>query len=347
MERASNRPLITGCLVVGLVLATACHRPDNQDQESKVLNGFDLSRCAVDSGLIAKTNLSRTGMSPLDLPAMLDPGSVDRLNSEGRGKFLVASDRVVGVVLDGESRAYPLRLLRWHEVVNDEIQGRPIAVTYSGPSDSVVVFDRRLGEESIVEFAASGLLYNSNLLLWDRGEGLSLWSQLSAVAISGPAAGIELRVVRSEVIPWGDWIDRHPETKILAPDPGFAKRYRRDPYHSYFGSDVLRFPVAPVPDLEGLQLKDRVVSVDTGRQRALFALPDIAADRRVDSGEFRATVGDVPVWIRYSTDPPALAVEPFDAGRALDTRFSCWFAWHAMNPEDEPTLPETASADAG
>ncbi|MCP4899462.1 MAG: DUF3179 domain-containing protein [bacterium] len=330
--------------LVGAVLSLAgCGQRDAPLSEG--FNGFDLSSCVVNTAVIVKTGLTRTGMLALTRPEMLEATDIEELNQAQRGKLLVPSDRVVGLVIGDEARAYPLRLLRWHEVVNDEIDGRPFAVSYSGPSDAAVVFDRRLGAESVAEFAASGLLYNSNLLLYDLEEGESLWSQLLAEAISGPAVGIKLRVLRSEVVSWGDWLGRYPETRVLAPDERYAKRYRRDPYHSYFGSDLLHFPVAPLPDAEGLHLKDRVLSVDSGYSRALYSLPGLVSQQGSNSGELEVSIGVVPVRLRYNLEEATLSAEPIEIGRPLDTRFACWFAWHATHPND--VIAETSAKPFG
>ncbi len=111
--------------------------------------------------------MARDGLKALNRPATLTPAEVDRTNEEERGKLLVPSDRVIGVAIDGEARAYPLRLLRWHETVNDVVGGRPIAVTYSPLSGGIAVWDRSVAGREI-EFGVSGWLTNSNTLLYDR-----------------------------------------------------------------------------------------------------------------------------------------------------------------------------------
>jgi hypothetical protein len=115
----------------------------------------------------------------------------------------------------------------------------------------VAVFDRRVGDETL-EFRVSGLLHNSNHLLFpqrDQAGGESLYSQLMAKAITGPAAaaGKTLTVLPARVVPWGDWKAANPETLVLEPDPLFRKQYRRRPYGSYRGTRELRYPVDPYP----------------------------------------------------------------------------------------------------
>lgn len=212
---------------------------------------FALSPSLLPSGAIVASGIPRNGIQ-----AMSDPKFFTRLEFEFHPqrkirRLLVSADRVVGVAIGDEARAYPLRILNWHEVVNDTVGGVPIAVTYHPLCDSVVVFDRRVGEDT-VEFRISGLLYNSNQLLFPHREkpgGESLYSQLLAKAVTGPdaEAGKTLTVLPSKIVPWGDWKKEHPETMVLEPDPLFRKHYNRMPYSSYRGKQMLRYPVDPYP----------------------------------------------------------------------------------------------------
>src|SRR5262249_46343158 len=154
-----------------------------------------------------------------------------------RAKLLVSSDKIVGVLVGDQARAYPLRMLAWHEIANDTVAGVPIAVTYNPISEGISVFDRRVGEETLV-FGVSGLLYQSNLLLYARRPGRrgeSLWSQLQARAIAGPAAATSTRLtlVPFALCRWSDWTSAHPGTRVLAAVPGERELYESDAYASY------------------------------------------------------------------------------------------------------------------
>ena len=158
--------------------AGAPSRVDSGRQNSSL---FDLS------GSIIPIERIRSGGPPKDgIPAISDPLLIPGVDAA----YLRKSDRVIGVVFRQEARAYPLRILNFHEVVNDQIEGTALAVTYCPLCDSAAVFDRRtsLGER---EFGVSGLLFNSNVLLYDRGaEDASLWSQAMVRGVSGPGASV-------------------------------------------------------------------------------------------------------------------------------------------------------------
>src|SRR5262245_58043846 len=166
---------------------------------------------------------------------------MQRRNDPKYGKYMVGSDIVIGVAINGEARAYPMHVIYVHQIINDTLGGVPIAITYEWLSDSVVVFDRRppgSGEPASgartadtavahrsedgrpLEFHHAGLVYNSNLVMYDPNEkrtsasdpvygagGESLWSQLLGAAISGPAAARQARltIVPCELATWADW----------------------------------------------------------------------------------------------------------------------------------------------
>jgi hypothetical protein len=310
--------------------------------------GFDLSTCLVPTETLVAGGIPKDGIPVLDFPAVT-PGSEAIVPARGghRGKFLVSSDRVIGVVRNGRARAYPLRMLAWHEVVNDTLGGKPILVTYSPLGDAAVVFDRRVpglasagpGRKRPLEFGVSGLLYNSNLLMYDRRDSVaeeSLWSQLQFRAIAGPAAarGARLTVIPCDLVHWSDWIARHPETSVLKPDPAVARRYERDPYGSYYGNDLLRFPVKPLPADRFLPKKTPTLIVGVGDVWRVFPLPALAA--RADSnGQSRGFVGRSTVRFTYRDDPPAAWVERERGDPITSVCHAFWFAWYSMRPESD------------
>ena len=136
-----------------------------------------------------------SGGPPKDgIPALSKP----RLIAAGEATYLKPADRVIGVAIEGEARVYPIRILNYHEIVNDKIGGRPIAVTYCPLCDSAAVFDRET-PRGVREFGVSGLLYNSNVLMYDRDEKAeSLWSQLRTEAVTGVQVRNQLKLLPLE-----------------------------------------------------------------------------------------------------------------------------------------------------
>ncbi|MHC4219089.1 MAG: DUF3179 domain-containing (seleno)protein [Planctomycetota bacterium] len=266
---------------------------------------------------------------------------MELINRRQRGKFLVTTDRVIGVTVNGESRAYPIQILNCHEVVNDTLGGVPIVVTYNPPCDSAAAFERTANGE-ILEFGVSGLLYNSNLVMYDRrpsAEGESLWSQLLGRAIAGPAAADDrhLPSLNTALVAWEDWIGAHPDTTVVDRDPRMIKRYKQTNYDGYFRSPRLRFPVDPLPPADGPKTKDRVVIVSTDTARAVYPLAAIAG-QAADDGSLRTALDGTHLHFRYRADPETVIVTAGPGGDAIRAVHSFWFAWHAIHPDDPIAL---------
>lgn len=306
------------------------------DKRDPASYGFDLSNSRVPLEEIIPAQMVKDGLSALVNPPMLSAEEAAAFKFGSHSEYLVSSDRVIGVTVAGEARAYPLSVLNWHEIVNDTIGGEPVLVTYNPLCDSAVVYDRRVGGE-VREFGVSGLLYNSNLLLYDRRPNLaeeSLWSQLQARAIAGPAATSEskLRVIHTNLVRWADWRDRHPATKVVTPRADFIKRYKSNPFMNYFGIDKLHFSVNPPPPEDGPSIKERLIVVGVNGERRAYTLASVA-DRVDETSRWTTNLNGVPLVFHYRTDPPTAWVEaPADAG-PVEVIYTFWFAWHAMYPE--------------
>jgi hypothetical protein len=228
---------------------------DGQDPDTY---GFDLASFDVPRQYLAAA-MTKDNLEALVTPALMTPVAVDSLNRAERGKYLVSEDLVIGVALGGVARAYPIRVLDWHEVANDTLAGVPLAVCWHPLSGAAVVLDRRHGGD-ILELGVSGLVWNSHHLLYDRrpqAAGESLWVPLLARAVAGPAVGDTLPVIPAALTSWGAWRAAHPATTAPLPASAMRAAYKRDPYGSYASSDLLRYPTRALPPLaEGQRLKD-------------------------------------------------------------------------------------------
>jgi len=134
---------------------------------------------------------------------------------------------VFGVVRNGVAKAYPQYILVWHEIVNDSFDGEPIAVTYCPLTGTAQGFER--GETT---FGVSGLLVNSNLIMYDRGTG-TRWPQITSTGIQGPLEGRSLAEVQVVWSTWETWREAYPDTQVLTTETGYQRRYGSDPYGGY------------------------------------------------------------------------------------------------------------------
>jgi len=284
---------------------------------------------------VVPSGVPRDGLQALAFPDYLDARGLDSLNAEGRKPFLFDHDRVIGVSVGGESRAYPVSILNWHEVLLDTLAGRPVLVTWNPLCGAACAYDRELTDGS-AHFGVSGLLYNSNTLLYDR-EGESLWSQLTGRALTGPAAGRneQLRRIPARLTRWGAWRERHPNSLVLAPDPVWLhKKYRRRPYVSYEGSDRLQFPVRGLEEAKLMRHKTPVLSVWAGGERRLYPFP-LIAERSGASGAWRTTQGGAELSFRHWPGTPAVAEV---TGEGILAVQAYWFAWHSQIEDAEALL---------
>ena len=155
--------------------------------------------------------------------------------------FMSDSDIVIGLDINGETKAYPLFILVWHEIVNDKVGDTPVSVTYCPLCYTSQVFERIIDNQE-VEFGTSGKLYNSNLLMYDRLTE-SYWSQALGMAVTGELSGYQLDLVPFDLITWGDWKTLHPDTLVLTTDTGHIRSYATDPYGNYYTEPRIMFPV--------------------------------------------------------------------------------------------------------
>jgi hypothetical protein len=313
---------------VSAVLTTKGQRAVG-DGKNPASYGFDLDNSLIPRAEIVAAGIPKDGVRALWLPDVATPSEIGSVARKTHRKILLASDRVIGVTIGGRARAYPIRILNWHEVVNDTLGGRPIAVTYSPLCDAAVVFDRRVAGREL-RFGVSGLLFNSNLIAYGRDlatDEETLFSQLLACGVAGPLAGQKLELVPARLLRWQDWQAMAPGTDVLAGLSTMGEEYKRNPYSSYFGSEKLRFPVHPLPgEEENLFLKSPVLVVRpfTPEER-IYPLPILA--QRVDPS---GTLLEGGLRIFYRDAPPTAWAEDPSGGPVAS--IACFrFAWHAVS----------------
>lgn len=277
----------------------------------------DLARNIVSGGP------PKDGIPPVDRPRYVPAAEANR--------FLAARDVVFGVNYEGDVRAYPQKVLVWHEIVNDELAGRAVSITYCPLTGSAVGFEGDLGGRSTT-FGTSGKLVNSNLVMYDRATD-SYWPQVLGTAITGPMKGTQLDRFPVVWTTWGRWRAAFPETLVLSTDTGYIRSYGSDPYGSYerggtyYQSGGPLFPVTDRSDR--FPMKEVVLGVEVDGN-ALAVEKDLV--RR--QGVLQARLGNESIVIMYD---PALddALAYKSAGRTFtyrdgeitDSAGSAWNIW--------------------
>jgi len=190
------------------------------------------------------------GIPPLDEPLFIPACAVD---------FLADNEPVAVLTVGDESRAYPMQILTWHEIVNDVVDGIPVSVTYCPLCNSAFAFDRRVGDR-LLDFGTSGSLYLSNLVMYDR-QTESLWVQFSNQAVVGAMTGTTLETFPMKVISWADFRDARPDSLVLSQETGFSRSYGRNPYPGYDDVNTSPFLFDGEND-DRLLAKTRIVGIN-------------------------------------------------------------------------------------
>ncbi|WP_299684301.1 DUF3179 domain-containing protein [uncultured Tateyamaria sp.] len=201
---------------------------------------------------IAWGGVVKDGIPSLDNPDLLTVAQADYLRDD---------DLVFGVSINGDARAYPLRIMGWHEMFNDVIGGVPLALAYCTLCGSGILFETDVGRGDPLVFGSSGFLYRSNKLMFDRGTH-SLWNQYTGRPVVGPLvdSGIALKQRPVVITTWDSWKGSNPGTKVLSLETGHRRNYGSGVvYNDYFASPDLMFPV--LVDQRAHQQKDYIFAV--------------------------------------------------------------------------------------
>jgi hypothetical protein len=282
----------------------------------------------------------KDGIPSVDQPKFWD--------AAGGNEYLDDGDIVFGLVENGVARAYPQRIVVWHEIVNDTLGGLALAVTYCPLTGTAIAFER--GD---TEFGVSGRLVNSNLVMYDRDTD-TWFPQVLAIGITGPHAGSAL--VERPIVwtTWQRWRDAHPETEVLSTETGFARNYNRDPYGAYnprsgyYAPDSAtmfplmnkdqRFP--PKSVVLGARTGEAALAVPLGKLREARRLELDAGgdaftalyDPALDTGylfrgrtEAQAEIG--------GSGPDGVSWSGGEAPEPVNSFEAMWFAWAAFYPE--------------
>ena len=259
-------------LIVALTLAVAAGGAALAFPEYKRAEwpNTDFSKASVPLDEIMSGGPPRDGIPPIDNPKFLPV-------SEATG--LADTEPVVGVVIGGEAKAYPLSILIWHEIANDTVGGVPVAVTFCPLCNAAMVFDRRVGDR-VLDFGTSGMLRNSDLVMYDR-QTESWWQQFLGEAIIGELTGTVLKALPSRLESWGNFRKRAPQGMVLVPNNPNMRAYGRNPYAGY---DASARPflyngeapegVAPLSRVVSLEDRSRAWSLDLVKKKREIALED-------------------------------------------------------------------------
>lgn len=279
--------------------------------------------------LLEKINRNKLVQGCLDgkdcIPSIDDPKFV---SANSASSFIENDEMVIGLNIGGEFKAYPVKILNWHEIVNDKIGDKYVAVTFCPLCFTGVAYERVI-EDQPVEFGVSGYLLNSNLVLYDRTTD-SLYEQLTGEALTGPRIGEKLNKITAWTMPFGLWKRDHPDTLVLSVDTGFERDYDLYPYGEYKDSKEIYFALENADNR--LFEKDLIAGVTIGDKSKAYPF-SVLRENYSDGGQFEDTVGGHPVLIKWDNQKFEAVDTVKDQQVVPVTAY--WFAWAAFNPGTE------------
>ena len=282
-------------------------------------NGFDISNAVIPQDEILRGGPPKDGIPAISDPRLIKPGEAD---------FLSGDDRVVGIKIDGVAKAYPISILNWHEIVNDEINGQNYAITYCPLCGTAVAFDANI-DGKVTEFGVSGLLYNSDVLLYDRNTE-SLWSQITSSSVAGKLVGKKLNRIPISHTTWQDWQQKHPDTLVLSDQTGHSRDYSRNPYSGYETSRTIYFSVNnSAPDT--YHPKELVVGLEF--DGVFKAYPFVELEKNGKSS-FSDSIKGNKITVQWDNKNRSVTIMN-RAGKEIAGIQGFWFAWFAFHPETE------------
>lgn len=220
----------------------------------------DFSRHTVSYAEIFSGGPPRDGIPSIDRPRHISVAEADT--------WLRPEEQVIWAGSGNDARAYPVQVIVWHEIVNDTLDGLPVAVTYCPLCNTAIVFNRKLGD-TVIELGTTGRLRFSNMVMYDR-QTESWWQQGSGDGIAGFYAGRRLEIVPASIIPWSEFKAAFPNGKVLSRETGLQRPYGKNPYASY--DDIRRSPhLYQGPEIPRvLPALARVIGVEIGGEAVAY-----------------------------------------------------------------------------
>ncbi|MCZ6774901.1 MAG: DUF3179 domain-containing protein [Ignavibacteria bacterium] len=315
--------------------------------------------------LIPQDQIFDGGPGKDGIPALTDP---DLTGATG-ATYLADADLVIGVKMGNEVRAYPHPVLDWHEIINDDVNGTQFSITYCPLTGSGIAWNRLINGTPTT-FGVSGLLYNTNLIPYDRATN-SNWSQMKLQCVNGPLSGTIISTYQIVETTWATWKEMYPQTKVVSSNTGYSRQYGQYPYGNYRTNSSLLFPISN--DDTRLPRKERVHGVIVGDKTKVYRINTFSDDIETVNDTFNSVslvaVGSsgknfIVIYERQLGDGTVLTFSPVQSvlpvamvdnegtrwdvfGKAVDgpragsklepmrSYTAYWFAWGAFFPDAE------------
>ncbi len=314
--------VITLVLVAGIALYLSGMKKQESNQASEIGNQSikitaEGVKYIVDPDKILSGGPPKDGIPSIDKPKFVSVEEAD--------KWIRDDELILAITYKGIKRVYPLQIMVWHEIVNDNIAGDPILITYCPLCGSGIAYERKINGEK-VEFGTSGKLYNSNLVMYDRKTD-SYWTQIDGLAVVGELTGTRLTPVSIDTVAWRDWKKSNPDSQVLSQDTGFERAYGKDPYGSYYETSFLFFPVENRDDR--IHPKTVVFGIKVDGIFKAYKEEDLKELKVIED-----TVNDVKIKVERD-NAGVVKITNTGTGEEIVKERDFWFAWYAFHPDTQ------------
>ncbi|PIY81813.1 hypothetical protein COY00_02260 [Candidatus Pacearchaeota archaeon CG_4_10_14_0_2_um_filter_35_33] len=333
-----NKTYWTSAILILLVLAVLIALNFNSDNNmEKTINyesdNSDLKTLSDGTKYLINPDKIKSGGPPRGgigvdrgIPALAEK-NIKFVSVNESDKWIKDNELVLALTYNGVERVYPLQILVWHEIINDNVAGDPILITYCPLCGSGIAYERKIdlnGEKVETRFGTSGKLYNSNLVMYDK-ETDTYWQQIDGKAIVGTLTGQELKEISIDTVVWRDWKKTHKNSEVLSKDTGFSRQYGKDPYGNYYEDSFLLFDVDSQDDR--IHPKTVVFGIEVNGIYKAYRENDLIAEKIIND-----KIGGINVRIERE-DEGVVKITNLNTGEEIVKERDFWFAWYAFHPE--------------
>lgn len=244
-----------------------------------------------DNSIVELSEVISGGVPKDGIPAVDAPRFV---SAESAKVWLKPTEPVIVLDILGKAKAYPLQVLIWHEIVNDELNGRYVAVTFCPLCNASIVFDRNL-DGTILDFGTTGRLRNSDLVMYDR-QTESWWQQITGQGIVGDFAGVYLDRLPAQIVSFEQFAGAYPDAEVLSRDTGFHRSYGKNPYRGYDDINNIPFLMKDPADPR-LPAMERVLNVTVGERHRIYPFSEFNHEPVIND-----TISGIPVVVLSMED---------------------------------------------
>lgn len=314
--------LLVGFIFVSLIIIGYFALPNINNQPTYLLNQQE-AQDVIDRADLISGGPPKDGIPSIDNPIFTN---IDE------AKWLSDTAEVFILIINDTTRIYPQPILVWHEIVNDYVEGLPVAITYCPLCGSTVAYKRVINGEP-VEFGTTGLLYNSNLVMYDRLTD-SYWTQIRGEAVIGELSGMKLEKLPLQTMKWKDAQARFPQAQVLSRQTGVSRAYGTDPYTDYYEREEILFPVKNTQSEYDLGAKTIIIGLTINNESRAYTEFDLLTQRKITD-----TLGDETIELIKELDGFMTIINK-QTGSTIPWERDFWFAWLAFHPDTTVYKPK-------